>query len=76
MRSSGHFAVAERKQSAFQPLPGGPLPFVPSARVFFVLAFCCLCLVFAVYSRSLNFQFILDDHNFTADPRIQNSGHI
>jgi len=76
MRSSGHFAVAERKQSAFQPLPGAPLPWLPSARAFFLLAFCCVCLVFAVYSRSLNFQFILDDHNFTADPRIQNSGHI
>jgi len=76
MRSSGHFALAERKQSAFQPLRGGAVPRLPTARTFFVLAFCCLCLVFAVYGRSLNFQFILDDHNFTADPRIQNSGHI
>lgn len=52
------------------------MPWLRSGRGFFVLAFCCMCLVFAVYGRSLNFQFILDDHNFTADPRIQNSGHI
>ena len=31
---------------------------------------------FAVYSRSLKFDFILDDHRFTEDPRIQESGHI
>jgi protein O-mannosyl-transferase len=32
--------------------------------------------LFAVYSPSLDFQFILDDHRFTNDPRIQSSGHI
>jgi tetratricopeptide (TPR) repeat protein len=32
--------------------------------------------VTALYSPSLGFQFILDDHRFTADPRIQNSGHL
>ena len=31
--------------------------------------------VFAVYRPSLRFQFILDDHRFTADPRIQNPDH-
>jgi protein O-mannosyl-transferase len=49
---------------------------LPSAWIFFVLASCCIFLVFAVYSPSLKFQFVLDDHNFTADPRIQNPGHI
>ncbi|MBV8893866.1 MAG: hypothetical protein JO266_18175, partial [Acidobacteria bacterium] len=24
----------------------------------------------------MNFEFVLDDHSFTADPRIQDSGHI
>jgi protein O-mannosyl-transferase len=33
-------------------------------------------IVLGVYSPSLGFQFILDDHRFTADPRIQNSGHV
>src|SRR5215469_12097524 len=31
---------------------------------------------FAVYSPSLKFNFILDDHRFTGDPRIQESGHL
>ncbi|HEV2468798.1 MAG TPA: tetratricopeptide repeat protein [Candidatus Sulfotelmatobacter sp.] len=35
-----------------------------------------MALVVAVYVRSLNFQFVLDDHRFTADPRIQEAGHI
>jgi len=32
--------------------------------------------VFAVYSPALNYQFILDDHRFLADPRLQFSGHV
>jgi hypothetical protein len=48
----------------------------PSPRIFFALALCCICFVFAVYSQSLDFQFVLDDHRFVADPRIQESGHI
>jgi len=47
-----------------------------SPRICLALALCCIALVFAVYSRSLNFQFVLDDHRFTADPRIQESGHV
>jgi len=35
-----------------------------------------VCLGFAVYFPSLNFGFILDDHRFTGDPRIQESGHL
>ena len=33
-------------------------------------------MAFAVYSPSLKFGFILDDHRFTGDPRIQESGHL
>ena len=47
-----------------------------SRRVFLVLALCLVVLVFAVYSPSLGFQFIIDDHRYTADPRIQDAGHI
>lgn len=47
-----------------------------SKRSFLGAALGCLALVFAVYHRSLDFQFILDDHRFTADPRIQQSGHL
>jgi protein O-mannosyl-transferase len=47
-----------------------------SSRVAVVCALCVTACVIAVYSPSLGFQFILDDHRFTADPRIQESGHI
>jgi len=32
--------------------------------------------VFAVYSPALNYQFILDDHRFVNDPRVQSGGHV
>jgi len=47
-----------------------------SPRISLALALGCIAIVFAVYSRSLNFQFVLDDHRFTADPRIQEPGHV
>jgi len=47
-----------------------------SKETFLGAAFVCLVLVFVVYHQSLDFQFILDDHRFTADPRIQESGHV
>lgn len=45
-------------------------------RTFFALAVGCAGLILAIYSPSLQFQFILDDHRFTADPRIQEAGHL
>lgn len=47
-----------------------------SPRTVFWLASAVVALIVAVYARSLNFQFVLDDHRFTADPRIQEAGHI
>ena len=32
--------------------------------------------VFAVYAPSLHYHFILDDHRFTGDPRVQTPGHV
>jgi hypothetical protein len=32
--------------------------------------------VFAVHSPALNYQFVLDDHRFVGDPRLQSSGHV
>lgn len=32
--------------------------------------------VFAIYWPTLQYQFILDDHRFTGDPRIQDSDHL
>ena len=44
--------------------------------MFLVLALCLVVAVFAVYSPSLGFQFIIDDHRYTADTRIQDAGHV
>ncbi|MGH9553079.1 MAG: hypothetical protein ACRD3W_27110, partial [Terriglobales bacterium] len=32
--------------------------------------------VIAIYSPALNYQFILDDHRFVGDPRLQSAGHL
>jgi protein O-mannosyl-transferase len=47
-----------------------------STQIFFILALCCAFFVSALYSPSLGFQFVLDDHRYLSDPRIQESGHI
>jgi protein O-mannosyl-transferase len=56
-------------------LTSSPKPRLPSIWVI-VLALSLVSLVFAAYGRSLGFQFILDDHRYTSDPRIQESGHL
>lgn len=43
---------------------------------FFPVALCLVAAVFAVYAPTLDFQFIVDDHFFTSDPRVQSSGHV
>jgi protein O-mannosyl-transferase len=53
----------------------------PSSRVIdlakpFAWPLIFIAIAFAVYYPSLKFGFILDDHRFTADSRIQESGHI
>src|SRR5436305_4708395 len=45
-------------------------------RTFLVVALSLGTVVFAVYSPSLKFQFVLDDHRFTGDPRIQFPDHV
>ena len=32
--------------------------------------------VLAIYSPTLNFKFILDDHRYVGDPRVQSPGHV
>lgn len=41
-----------------------------------VVTACLLAAVYALYAPSLDFQFILDDHRFTNDPRIQMPDHV
>ena len=45
------------------------------------LAFCIVAIalaaaVFAIYTPALNFQFVLDDHRFAGDIRLQQAGHV
>jgi hypothetical protein len=51
-------------------------PELLSPATFSIAAIALVGAVFAVYSSSLNFQFVLDDHRFINDPRIQSAGHV
>ncbi len=71
-----NLGLSTRRQN---PALGKPLTAVPeflSVRIFLVAALCLGAVVFAVYSPSLKFQFVLDDHRFTGDPRIQFPHHV
>jgi protein O-mannosyl-transferase len=60
------------------PLPShlpAPAPKL-SLQIALITAVILAATVFAVYSPALNFQFILDDHHFVNDPRLQESGHL
>src|SRR5947199_6949644 len=70
-----NLGLSTRRQN---PAIGKPLTAVPqllSVRTYFVAALCLGAVVFAVYSPTLKFQFVLDDHRFTGDPRIQFPDH-
>jgi protein O-mannosyl-transferase len=47
-----------------------------SLRSVLVVAAALAAVVFAIYNPALHFQFILDDHRFTSEPRLQSSGHL
>lgn len=47
-----------------------------SPRIFFIATLFLAAAVFAVYGSALQFEFILDDHRFTGDPRIQMPDHV
>ena len=55
--------------------PAGPEELLSSLTAYIVAAI-LIAAVFAIYSPALNFQFILDDHRFVADPRLQSPGHL
>ncbi len=68
-------------RSRIRPKPS-PLPQPASSKELLspltaaLLAIALASAVFAIYSPALNFQFILDDHHFINDPRLQSSGHL
>lgn len=47
-----------------------------SLRICLTIALGLIAIVLAVYNPALNFQFVLDDHRFTQDHRIQFSGYL
>jgi hypothetical protein len=65
----------KRRKSVDQTVRSGP-PELLSPVVFIVSVIALLALVFAIYSPTLDYQFILDDHHYVGDPRLQSSGHI
>jgi protein O-mannosyl-transferase len=66
---------AIRQQKSTSVLPARVKETV-SPRTIFTLAVVFAAGVFAIYSPTLNFQFILDDHRFVSDPRLQSAGHV
>jgi hypothetical protein len=67
--------VFRQTYSSTAKLPAGS-PKLLSPLTFCIAAVLLVAVVFAVYSPALNFQFILDDHHFLADPRLQSPGHL
>ncbi len=65
-----------RRQKPDIRTPTAEAPELLSPRAFLAVALCLAAVIFAVYSPALKFQFVLDDHRYTGDPRIQDSGHV
>jgi len=56
-------------------LPSGSSDALSSLTVWITVAILAAG-VFFIYSPTLNFQFVLDDHRFVGDPRVQQPGHV
>lgn len=65
-----------RRQKAPVPVNSAGARELVSSLIFVMGALVLIAAVFAVYSPSLDYQFILDDHHYLGDPGIQTSGHI
>ena len=71
-----NLGLSTRRQNPAIAKSSAVVPDLISLRTFFAVALCLAAVVFAVYSPSLKFQFVLDDHRFTGDPRIQFPDHV
>ena len=69
-------SVSTRPQKPSAGEISAAVPELLSLRSSLILGFCFAAAVFAVYYGTLDFQFILDDHRFVGDPRIQSSGYL
>jgi protein O-mannosyl-transferase len=65
-----------RQQQSSTSAPPAAAEELLSPRTACIVAAVLVAGVFAIYSPSLNFQFILDDHRFLGDPRLQSPGHV
>jgi hypothetical protein len=74
MKTKSSTSNRRQKTPASEVSSGAPDSLSPVA--FSVIAAALAAAVFAVYGPALNFQFILDDHHFVGDPRLQSAGHI
>ncbi|HUD65363.1 MAG TPA: tetratricopeptide repeat protein [Candidatus Sulfotelmatobacter sp.] len=66
--------IRQQKTPVPAPRPGPPELLSPLN--FLIVATALIIVIFAAYSPALSFQFILDDHRFVNDPRVQSSGHV
>jgi hypothetical protein len=66
--------IRQQKTSISAPSVVSPEFLSPPA--FSIVAVVLVAVVFAVYSPALDFQFVLDDHHFVNDPRVQSPGHV
>src|SRR3984893_13314083 len=71
-----NLSLPTRRQKLAIGTSSARVPELLSPRTFFVVALCLGAVVFTVYNRALEFQFVLDDHRFTGDPRIQSPGYV
>jgi hypothetical protein len=66
--------IRQQKVSSSVPAAGEAVVLSPLTAC--IVAVALVAAVFAVYSPALNFKFILDDHHFVGDPRLQSPGHV
>jgi hypothetical protein len=65
-----------RQQKVSTSVPAGEAAAMLSPLSVGIVAVALVATVVAVYSPTLNFKFILDDHRYVGDPRIQSPGHV
>jgi protein O-mannosyl-transferase len=65
-----------RQQKRPSPVLRARTPEFLSPLTFSIVAVALVTGVAVAYSPVLSFQFILDDHRFVGDPRLQSSGHV
>lgn len=71
-----NLSPSTRPQKATVPPREAPARDLLSSLTLSLAALAVIAAVFALYSPTLNYQFILDDHRFVNDPRVQSAGHI